>query len=168
MMVLLADLNCGVRFGRHRCVYFTQPVLVRFRVVAAEQEFSTGRKHNTCASPSTAPVAPVGSCQLWAGQCSGHDSSVLAFGVTRLPGAGPPRRYGAVRSLFQTYGGHVLFPSAFLCVVTNTKHKESCWQRLRGRLCVRSQLICRPHVVPLRSRGQADSGVREVADGCDG
>lgn len=126
----LPALHRGARFGHHRCVHFTQTVFVLLGVVTAEEKFSSGREHNTCASPCTAPVAPVGSCQLWAGQCSGHDSSVLAFGVTRLPGAGPPRRYGAVRTLFQTIGSHVLFPRAFLCVVTNTKHKETCWPRV--------------------------------------
>ena len=118
----LGGLHRGVRFGHHRCVHFTQTGFVLGGVVTAEEKFSTGREHNTCASPCTAPVAPVRCCQLWAGQCSGHDSSVLACGLSRSPGAGPPRRYGAVRSLCQTYGGHALFPSAFLCVVTNTKH----------------------------------------------
>jgi hypothetical protein len=122
----LIEYGIGDDGGVHRA----ESILVLIGVVLAEEKFSTSREDRAHAGSRTTPVAPVGSGQWGAGQCSGHDSSVLAFGVTRLPGAGPPRRYGAVRTLFQTIGSHVLFPRAFLCVVTNTKHKETCWPRV--------------------------------------
>ena len=62
-----------------RGVQLTQPVGVLVGVVAAEEKLSSGREHGTYPSAGSAPIAAIGSRQLGTGQCSGHDSSVLAF-----------------------------------------------------------------------------------------
>jgi len=79
--------DCGFAFGDDG-IHLAKSIRVFGCVVSAEEKLAAGGKHGAYACSGTAPVAPVGSGQLWAGQCSGHDSSVLALRHSgRVPGA---------------------------------------------------------------------------------